>query len=218
MVILSFSVLREHILDGRKRRTMRAVKIKDKINKKWQRVYDKFHANVKEWMCNCGDIYGEYGELCVCGTKAIHPVNSNGELYIIDLQIYWKSRSPMWICDVCSKRFKMQAELVLIQWPFCNTNRIHKESEKLFDGRLLNITKKKLGDLTEEECQLDGFEPTKYDSAKHVCWAWFSETYRIPLLDRSQAEKEFIPYSNDVLNFEVFIIEFEQVRLDGLSN
>lgn len=143
MVVLSFSVLKDKVLDGTKTRTMRRAG-----SKRWAQVYHLWIDNDQQ-----------------------NPMAPR-----INLQVYWKQRSP--------------------------------EQAFLFNAVLKNITKKKLGDLTEEEWLADGFQANIFTSpyngesitytAKDNGIRWFTNTYRL---------KE-----NEPLNFEVFIIEFERVK------
>ena len=78
-----------------------------------------------------------------------------------------------------------------------------RESYKMFDAVLVNITKKKLQDLSIDEWKLDGFQ----DNTEG--FTWFSETYDLCLwADKGVDSARFHP---EVLNFEVYIIEFRRV-------
>ena len=81
---------------------------------------------------------------------------------------------------------------------------------KLFDANLLNITKKKLGQLTLDECKLDGFND------KYECYEWFlniCKKYNNLLWIGGDMEHDDIDMDipSYIGNFEVFIIEFERI-------
>jgi hypothetical protein len=174
MVVLSFSVLKEKVLNGQKSRTMRAVAINGKENKKWFRTYNKF-LNLQETnRLNAKHVFigGDYYKYKVVDGKKYIP-----------LQIYWKARSP--------------------------------KHEKLFDAILVNIQKKKLGELTEKEWRLDGFENGPVWTHQDAGFEWFSKTYKIPLWNElrliADPDSEAV-YSDEIVNFEVYIVEFQRVK------
>jgi len=189
MVVLSFSVYKDKVMDGSKTRTMRAVLKDGHVNQKWYSVYKKWGI-VQAWLNQSPHWNGKR-------TYVWDYHNTTGQkyrLYIenpLKLHIYWKARSP--------------------------------QHEKLFDAVLTNITKKRLGELTEDEWIADGFkadiwnpnietacqtqmEPREMTSAAINGLNWFSNTYNLGF------DWENTGPSPELLNFEVYIIEFARVK------
>lgn len=212
MVKLNFMVCKDQLLNGSKTRTMRPT-----FTKTWQKVYRTFHTLKPNWMCNCGDISEIYNELCVCGTRAIQPVNSAGEFIEIPLSVYW---SPESFCLSCKGYHEFPPQKGVYRCPVNNTDNIYpakmfRKKRKLFDAVLTNITKRTLGSLTEEEWQLDGFTDYPVNGfrfARSAGLHWFHEQYNLPLENLKATSLLFPDYYNQkLLDFEVFIIEFRRV-------
>ena len=177
MVIISFSVLEDKLLAGTKTRTMRPAVYAGKENTKWGRVYEKFHK------------YDSYEGFKALGNGNYLPLPKTK--YMIPLQVYWKSRSAKIVGYHCGCGDILKKGEICMG---CNTpaETPVRESYKMFDAVLVNITKKKLGALTEEEWQLDGFAD-RDDGTD-----WFIDTYKL---------KNIL----ECINFEVYIIEFRRV-------
>lgn len=189
MTILNFTVdfgLKK-LLDGTKTRTMRPVR--ENPNSVWNRLYAKWQSNF---------------EYKVDGT--IYPDPNTKPIF---LQIWWRQRSRNYQCGICLQDHRGWNKQIT-QCPSCHSNQaLYKEAKKLFDAVLVNMTKRTLGSLTEEEWKADGFEDVEIDyyevSAKDQGLRWFAKTYGFDLRD----ENDYI----SLLNFEIYIIEFQRVEV-----
>jgi len=188
MVIISFSVLEDKILAGTKTRTMRPAVYAGKENTKWGRVYAKWNYPL--------------------------PIQIS-----IPLQVYWKSRSNKILGYQCRQCQDLNPTL---ECPCvkCGYNKDLpleiKERHKMFDAVLVNITKKKLRDVTEEEWLMDGFtdfQKEGYHSAQSLGLVWFGSTYKIPLENPVLPCSLMFPdyYNPALLDFAVYVIEFRRV-------
>lgn len=175
MTILNFTVdfAKAKILSGEKQRTMRPVR--ENPNSVWNRLYEKWQ------------------------NRTIPLLKEKNPRF--PLQIWWQQRSRKWECPICGHKFiPNKEEMAYYKCVRCLQPMAKPEAHKLCDAVLTNITKKRLGDLTEEEWKADGFEPEDtFYTARDVGLEWFAHTYNTKSLD-------------EVKNFWVYIIEFKRVE------
>lgn len=198
MVILNFTVpfALEAIPKGLKKRTMRPVRANP--NSVWNRLYAHFLENHNDPFLKIKNVDGT-------------PLCSEMK---IKLQLWWQQRSRKYVCDSCNQLFYGTKDLDLVfnendPCPnYCNGT-LHKEAHKLADAVLTNMTKRTLGSLSVEEFRLDGFTCDltilPRFTERNVGLHWFAETYKI-----KECKADFV-YSDELLNFEVYIIEWEMV-------
>lgn len=134
--------------------------------------------------------------------RTMRPVIKNGKPNQKWLRVYEKWTNELQSFLVTKDSFTPLKKVTRIPLSLWWKSRSKTNRHKIMDTQLTNITKKKLGDLTEKEWKTDGFNDGPTWTYRDAGLTWFARTYKIAL------ENNDLNYSDEILNFEVYIIEW----------